>query len=99
MKKILYIEATSSKGGIETFILNTCKYLDRNAYQVTVLANCQECSIEQELKEAGIKIHHIRPAEQGIFAYYQDLNSIIRPENVDIVHINKNSLAEPLAFG
>lgn len=98
MKKILYIEATSSKGGIETFILNTCKYLDRNAYKVTVLANCRECSIERELKEAGVKIRHIRPAEKGIFAYYKDLNRIIRPENFDIVHINKNSLAEPLAL-
>ena len=98
MYKILFIEATSSKGGIETFILNTCRHLDKDKYQITVLANCPECSIERELKEAGVSIEHIRPVNQGIFAYYCDLKRLIDIGKYDIVHINKNSLADPIAL-
>ena len=98
MYRLLFIEATSSKGGIETFILNTCKYLDKEKYKITVLANCPECSIEHELKEAGVLIEHITPAEHGFAAYYRDLKRIIRSDRFDIVHINKNSLADPLAL-
>lgn len=96
--RVLLIEATSSKGGIETFILNTCKYLDKDNYQITVLANCPECSIECELSEIGISIEHIRPAEQGLIAYYRDLKRVINTGGFDIVHINKNSLADPLTL-
>ena len=98
MYKILFIEATSSKGGIETFILNICRHLDKDKYQITVLANCPECSIERELKEAGVSIEHIRPINQGIFAYYRDLKQLIDIGKYDIVHINKNSLADPIAL-
>ncbi len=98
MYKILFIEATSSKGGIETFILNICKHLDKQRYQITVLANCPECSIERELIEAGVSIEHIRTVKQGLFAYYHDLKRIIDIGNYDIVHINKNSLADPIAL-
>lgn len=98
MKRILFIEATDSKGGIETFILNTCKYLDRDRYQITVLANCPECSIENELSEIGITVHHIHSAEDGFREYYADLKKEINSSKYDIVHINKNSLANPVAL-
>jgi len=96
--RLLFIEATSSKGGIETFIQNTCRHLDKNNFQITVLANCRECSIERELIETGASIEHIRPAEQGLIAYYRDLKRVIDPSRFDIVHINKNSLADPLTL-
>ena len=98
MYKILFIEATSSKGGIETFILNTCRHLDKDKYQITVLANCLECSIEHELIEVGVSVEHILPFEHGFVSYYRDLKEIINSRKFDIVHINKNSLADPLAL-
>lgn len=98
MKKILFIEATASKGGIETFILNTCKHLDKKKYNITVLADCSKCSIENDLIAEKIKIRHIPPLKSGVIKYIVNLWKTIDSRKYDIVHINKNSLSDPIAL-
>lgn len=98
MKKILFIEATASKGGIETFILNTCKHLDKKKYNITVLADCPECSIENDLIAEKVKIKHIPPLKSGVIKYMVNLWKTIDSKKYDIVHINKNSLSDPISL-
>lgn len=98
MERILFIEATELKGGIETFLLNTCKYINKSKYELTVLADCEKCSIEKELKDIGVKIRHIHSLKNSVFGYFRDLWRVIDPKEYDIVHINKNSMSEPFAL-
>lgn len=95
-KKILFIEATDLKGGIETFILNTASDISPDKYELYLLTECEKASIENEFISLGGKIIRISPADGSKYRYIRDLNRVIRKGAFDIVHINKNSLSNPL---
>lgn len=96
MKKVLFIEAAYLKGGIETFILNVAKNIDQKKFELYLLKECEIASIESDFLALGGKIIRITSFSENKIRYLKDLKDIIKKYNFDIIHINKNSLSNPL---
>ena len=96
MKKVLFIEAAYLKGGIETFILNVAKNIDQKKFELYLLKECEIASIESDFLALGGKIIRITSFSENKIRYLKDLKNIIKKYNFDIIHINKNSLSNPL---
>ena len=100
MKKIsvLHIGIACEKGGIESFIVNVCSHLDQSRYLLSIIADCKNSPVEQELKQIGGKVLHIPSAVEDKIGYIKGLWTIIDKNRYDVVHIHKNSLANPVAI-
>ncbi len=98
MKKILFVEATELKGGIETFILNIAKNIDKQEYELYLLKECERASIENEFIQLGGNILKITSFSENLFKYIREFSTILSKYNFDVIHINKNSLSNPLSI-
>ena len=89
MKKILNINYNMNVGGIEEFLMNTYRNLDKSKYQVIFLCYEKNQYYEKEIIETGSKIFYIdSPKKARFFRYIKTLKKIIKEEKVDIIHIN-----------
>lgn len=91
MIKVLHSELAGRIGGIETFLLNLTKCIDRNKVQFEFLSRKDNPVIEQQLKNYGCIIHKV---SKNYFKYCNEVKQIIDMGNYDIVHIHKNSAAD-----
>lgn len=94
--RVLQLELDYKIGGIETFIYNLYKGIDRSKVQFDVLTRRDAPARGEELEQLGanvIKIHSYNHP----FAYCKDLKTIFSKE-YDIIHINKNSAAIIITF-
>lgn len=93
MNKILIVGLTSGVGGVENFICNLFKYIDKNKFTVDFLVHQEINEKYSDVIEGnGGKIYRIPGIKDGVIRY---LNGIIKffkyNENYDIVHINECS--------
>lgn len=92
--RVLHFELSDSVGGIESFLLNVYKNIDRNKYQFDFVTTANKPAFGKQLKELGGKIYKV-PPYKNIIQYSQSITKIIK-KGYDIVHIHKNSAANIL---
>ncbi|WP_170829544.1 glycosyltransferase family 1 protein [Terribacillus halophilus] len=82
------------RGGIETFIMNVYRNIDRNAIQFDFLVHTErECAYDKEITELGGKIYRVPPRNKGIFTNYQALKKFFHEhKEYLIVHQHVSSL-------
>jgi glycosyltransferase involved in cell wall biosynthesis len=100
--RVLQITPTMNRGGIETFLMNIYRNIDRKKVQFDFLLNSKkECSYNKEILELGGRLHYVPPRSQGIIKNRKALNSFYsnHPE-YKIVHQHLSSLSylEPIKF-
>lgn len=95
---VLHIGTSGGRGGIESFIMNVCSHLDREKYQFSIIADCEKAAIASEFERLGGKIYYIPSAVKDKLGYIQGLWRVLDKNKFDIVHIHKNSLANPAAL-
>jgi glycosyltransferase involved in cell wall biosynthesis len=83
------------RGGIETFIMNVYRNIDRNNIQFDFLVHTErECAYDKEILELGGRIYRIPPRNKSILLNYLRLKSFFNiHKEYQIVHQHVSSLA------
>lgn len=89
--KVLHFQINESVGGIETFLLNLYRQIDRNLIQFEFVTSCSHAAKEEEFTKLGGIVHHVSTCS-NIPKYCSDIKKILS-DDVDVVHIHKNSAA------
>ena len=100
MIRVLHIVNCMNRGGLETFIMNVYRNIDRSKVQFDFLVHVdKEGAFDKEIKTLGGKIFFVPPRNQGILKNRKILNKFfkVHPE-YKIVHQHVSSLSyiEPL---
>lgn len=100
MKRVLQVVYNMSIcGGIQSFIMNVYKNIDKQRVQFDfLLCEHSDFSYEEEIKELGGNIYFISSRKQGVIKNKIDLNRFFKNHKYDIVHYHSDSLSnvEPL---
>lgn len=93
-KKIKVAMVTNHFGitGIGTIMMNYCKALDKNKYDLTIIAGQPIAEqYERECKEDGIKLIPLPSRHQESKAHYIELWKVLKDGHYDIIHDHGNS--------
>ena len=91
MKRILQIGMTSNYGGIESFIMNVYRNIDRKKFQfdfINMETDDKPIAYSDEIKSLGGKIYKIPGRRENIKENRNQLKKIIQENNYDFVHNN-----------
>ena len=91
MKRILQIGMTSNYGGIESFIMNVYRNIDRSKFQfdfINMETNGKELAYSDEIKRLGGRIYKIPGRRENLRENRNELKKIIKKNNYDFVHNN-----------
>lgn len=94
MKKVLEVEITENQGGIESFLLSEAPLNFRGQVRIDYFAATNHPVYEAQFLNYGGKIFK----NDSTWNKVGRLISLINREAYDIVHFNKNSLADSLAI-
>lgn len=94
--KILEIGMTNNIGGIETFLVNLYRHIDKNNFQIDFLVEDLNnfCFNDELLKNTNV--YEFSNLIRNPFKFILFLKKLVKENKYDIIHINKNSLANPL---
>lgn len=87
--KILFVGMTSDVGGIETYIFNLYKHIDKSKFEIYFLVNKNEQVYKfKELTNLGAKFIYIRNRRYNFCGYYNDLKNCYIKNNFDYIHFH-----------
>jgi glycosyltransferase involved in cell wall biosynthesis len=95
MIRVLQVVSSMDRGGLETFIMNVYRNIDRSRVQFDFLVHTKkECAYNEEIRCLGGKIFSVPSRREGIFKNSRELNSFYRghPE-YNIVHMHESCLS------
>lgn len=86
--KILYVYGDTLRlGGIECYMINNFRYMDRSVVQIDFLLQGNGKSVfEREITDAGSKVYHLEKPSKNIFRYMWDMFRIFKHGDYKIVH-------------
>lgn len=100
MIRVLHCVAGMNRGGIETFIMNIYRNIDRSKIQFDFLVHTEKtCHYDQEIKSMGGKIYSIPPRNKSIIGNVRSLDKFFKNHSeYKIVHQHVSSLSyiEPI---
>jgi glycosyltransferase involved in cell wall biosynthesis len=100
MDRVLQIVGAMNRGGIETFLMNLYRNIDRSKIQFDFLVHTDsESAYDEEIKELGGRIFPIKPRRNGILKNRKSLEEFFKINNdYKVVHQHLSSLTyiEPL---
>lgn len=96
MIRVLHIVGGLGRGGLETFIMNVYRNIDRSIIQFDFLKTSpDEGAYEEEIKDLGGRIYSIQPRRNGILNYRKELNKFFeKHKEYKIVHQHVSSLSD-----
>lgn len=96
MIKVLVFGMTENFGGVESFLLNYYRQIDKSKIQFDFLCNSHESvAYEEELISLGARIFHIVARSQNLVQYEKELKKVFE-EHInewDAIWVNVSSLA------
>ncbi len=96
MNKILIFGMTENPGGVESFLMNYYRHLDKTKFQFDFLCNSYEkVAYEDEILELGGKTFHFPARSQNIMAYREKLEEFFKKRSSEYhaIWVNVCSLA------
>lgn len=86
--KIIHVNCTMNIGGIESFLMNIYRNIDRDKNEIVFLTYTnEEFDYEKEIISMGGRIIKIsNPNSVSIFKHIKQLYEVIKKENPDVVH-------------
>lgn len=94
--RVLQIGMHDKIGGVETFLMNYYRNIDRKKIQFDFVSIYDKLCFENEIKHLGGKVYNIVSEKKNPIKYYKDLKKIIKENNYNIVHIEMLSCANIL---
>lgn len=97
MKKIVFFSHGLSANGIETFLVNVLKKIDKTKYDITVVIAIDEgvfCLHEKTVTDMGIGVIHAGDLDtpKKKLDYIENVKRILSSESFDIAHSNMDLL-------
>lgn len=100
MIRVLQIVHGMNVGGIETFLMNIYRNIDREKVQFDFMVNVKdECAYDQEIKKLGGKIYYIPSRRESVKENKRKLDQFFKEhKEYQVVHAHLSSLSyiEPL---
>ena len=96
--RILHNAITNKIGGMEIFMMNILRNINRDEFQFDFISDGYEPVFEDEIKSLGCNIYNMPSRVKHPLKFQKEYNKVLRQNNYDIVHIHKNSAAELAAF-
>lgn len=94
--RILQIGLHDKIGGIETFLMNYYKSIDRKKVQFDFISPHKKMAYEASFKNNGAIIYHIDSPKKNPIRYYCSIKNIIQKNNYRTVHVHMRSAANIL---
>lgn len=91
--RILHVLLTSNFGGIESLLCDIDNDIDKNKFQLDFVAT-GKAEYQREILANGSNIFFV-PSEKNLIHYKKAMLNVMN-QNYDIIHFNKNSLANCL---
>ena len=92
MIKVLQIGMTDNLGGIESYLINYSRNIDRSRVSFDFInISSNPLCFEEELKKSGSQIYKISSYYKNPLKYIIELKKIIKKNNYQIIHCNMNS--------
>lgn len=92
MIKILQVGMTDNLGGIESYLINYYRNIDKEKIIFDFVNICSNpLCFQEELENNGSKIYEITSYYKNPFKYVTELKKIIINDNYQIIHCNMNS--------
>lgn len=102
MVRVLHVVNSMNKGGLETFIMNIYRKIDREKIQFDFLVHdTEEGSYDNEILSLGGRIHYVSSRNKGILKNKRALKNFFKNNNeYKIIHQHASSLSyiEPLYY-
>lgn len=98
MIRVLHITSSMKRGGIETFLMNVYREIDRTKIQFDfLLTSNEETDYTREIKKLGGEIYFIPSRKSDVFRYKKNLKKFFEQNNeYEIVHQHVSSLTDIL---
>lgn len=95
MIRVLHVFHNMGNGGIEHFVMELYRHIDREKVQFDFLTSVEEKGyFDDEIQELGGKIFHAYPLKSNPIKNFKSISNIVRSNHYDIVHRHTGS-----AFG
>lgn len=102
MIRILHIVSHMNRGGVENFLMNIYRKIDRKKIQFDFLMHInKKCTFDDEIESLGGRIYKVSPRNRGFLKNRKELDQFFKEhQNYKIVHQHVSSLSyiEPLKF-
>ena len=94
--KVLMIGMHDLIGGIETYIMNYYRNIDRTKVQIDFINMYSKLCFQDEIVAAGGVVHNVTNVKKNPMKYKKQLMAILKEGKYDIVHVNLMSAANAL---
>lgn len=91
MKRVLQVFARFDRGGLETFVMNLYRSIDRNKVQFDFLLCMSGGDYEKEARELGANIYYLPQRNAGIRQYHKALNRFFKDHAKDYAAIHQHA--------
>lgn len=97
MKRVLHVVNRMNYGGIETFIMNIYRNINRDEVQFDFAA-IGEGIYDEEIRKLGGKIYYLPKRSDGIIKYRKIWDDFLKKNKYETIHMHVSSLSniEPL---
>lgn len=86
MTRVLHIVNLMNRGGIETYIMNVYRNIDRSKIQFDFIVNVKErCDYDDEIEALGGKIYRIPRKKDGLFKNFKAIYKVVKENKYKIV--------------
>lgn len=94
--KILQIGMHDKIGGVETFLMNYYRNIDKTKFQFDFICMFDKLCFENEILDLGGNIYKVPNVKKNPISYYREIKRVIKRNDYKIVHINMLSNANIL---
>jgi glycosyltransferase involved in cell wall biosynthesis len=95
--KLMQITHDLKIGGLQQVVVNICKSIDRNIFDISVLCLRNLGGFVPEIEKMGIKVHLLPKKRNGVdYLSFLKVAKILRDQRVDIIHTHNT---QPLIDG
>lgn len=93
--RILHIGMTSNKGGLESFIMNVYRNIDRNLIQFDFLAmHGTKVPYEDEINSLGGKVYYIIYPKKDVRRIFKPITGFLKDKKYHAVHYHRTHLGD-----
>ena len=93
MERILMVGMHDKIGGVETFLMNYYRNIDRNKIQFDFVNMYNAMCFEDEIKQMGGNVYKVTNVKKNPIKYYKQLKRVIMEHKYSTIHINMLSMA------
>ena len=97
--RVLQVVTSMNRGGLETFIMNVYRQVDRNRFQFDFLTHRkEEGAYDNEIIELGGVIYHVPRVNPINPLYWRELDCFFDSHSYDVVHSHINCMSAPILW-